>query len=146
MQVVQERTVKMKKRIIIGITTVLVILAIIVFMNWDMNPIRDIKSEDVQEIMITNPTGNYNVTKQEDIGYILKELQSMKLYKSMKFGNGDGFSFLMNIKLHSGETIGISISNDIRISGKKYRFNYDYIEQVRKLFDELKRQYEWNPA
>lgn len=139
----------MKKKIIFAIITGVVIIAIFVLRNWDVNPTKDIKLTDIQEIMIANPKGYYNVTKQEDIKVIMKELQSMKLYRRRTMEEKEAFSFLIDIKLSNSETIQIVINSTISISGKRYKSNKayeDYIEAFRNIFENLKGKYDWNPA
>lgn len=139
----------MKKKIIVALITGLIIVSIIVLMNWDVNPIKDIKLTDIQEVVIANPNGYYNVTRQEDIELIIKELQSMKLYRRMINGEKTGFSFLIDIKLYNGETTEIAIDSTINISGKKYKSDKDYKDYnkvFRNIFDNLKGKYKWNPA
>ena len=139
----------MKNKFIVALITGSIIVSIIVLMNWDVNPIKDINLTDIQEVVIANPNGYYNVTRQEDIELIMKELQSMKLYRRMINGEKTGFSFLIDIKLYNGETIEIAINSTINISGKKYKSDKDYKDYnkaFRNIFDNLKGKYKWNPA
>lgn len=130
----------MKKRIIILSICVCVVAGIIIFMNLDMNPLRDVKSTEVKEIMMANPGSYYTVTEQEDIDMVMKELQNVKLYRRLR-DYGDGFSFLIDIKLTSGETISMSISKNINISSKTYKADVDITETIGDLFDKLSSKY-----
>ncbi len=135
----------MKKRIIVRLICICIVIGVIFFLNLDMNPLKDIKSTDVKEVMIANPGSYYTVSDQEDIDMIMKELYNMKLYRRIG-GNTDGFSYLIDIKLLSGETISLSISKNVKISRKTYKPDRNYTDTIEELYNKLSKKYKSYPA
>lgn len=133
----------MKKKI--AMLTSILIIIIISIAVWvtssNVNQLKNINTADIVEITISDPTKYYSITKHEDIQTLFNDLQSMNL--SRKFNSHkDGFAFLIDIKLKSGEKIYISIlSKDVRINNHNYKPDKDYCNSIREIFDTLSKKY-----
>ncbi|HSR03417.1 MAG TPA: hypothetical protein VLM88_02360 [Proteiniclasticum sp.] len=136
------------KRRNITITIVLLALftAIILWRLTDANPLESLKPEEIREITISSPGEFFTITEANDIELLFSALQSMKLRRSLS-SNKDGFAFLIDIDLESGERIQMSVlSEDIHIDGRNYRPKADPSEDIRRVFDRLAKEYEVNPS
>ena len=137
-----------KKNIILAaILAIATIIAIAVWVGGsNLNQLKDMDSADIAEIIICNPAKYYTITEQEDMQTLLESLQSMNLSRKLK-NNKDGFAFLIDIKLKSGETIKMSIlSGNIRINNHYYKPDKDYCNSIGEIFNTLSEKYENNPT
>jgi hypothetical protein len=129
-----------------AIFVIAIIIAIPVWVgSGNVKQLKDLDTVDIAEITIAS-TEYYTITEPEDIETLLSVLQSMNLSRRFPH-NKDGFVFLIDIKLKSGETIGMSIlSENITINNHNYKPDKNYSESIREVFDKLAKKYENNPS
>ncbi|MFN7251548.1 MAG: hypothetical protein ACK4M9_12245 [Anaerobacillus sp.] len=135
------------KNMLLG--AIFVIAFIIAIPVWvgsgSVKQLKDLDTADIAEITIAS-TEYYTITEPKDIETLLTVLQSMNLSRRLPHSK-DGFVFLIDIKLKSGETIGMSIlSDDIIINNHNYKPDKNYSDSIREVFDKLAEKYENNPS
>ena len=137
----------MKRRnVTISIILLALFTEILLWRVGDANPLEIMKPEEIKEITISSPVECFTVTEANDIELLFSTLESMQLRRSLS-GNKDGFAFLIDIDLGSGERINMTIlSEDIHIDGRNYRSEKDPCDDIRNVFDRLAEKYEVNPA
>ena len=137
----------MKKRNV-AITIILLAIFTATFL-WrvsDANPLESMNPEEIREITISSPAEYFTITESNDIELLFSTLQSIQLRRSLS-RNKDGFAFLIDIDLVSGERINMTVlSEDIHIDGNNYRPDKDPCDEIRRVFDRLAEEYEVNPA
>jgi uncharacterized protein YrzB (UPF0473 family) len=137
-----------KKMLLPSILTIITIVAITVWLSGtNLNPLKDKNTDDIVEIIFSNPTNYYTITEQEDIETLFEVLKSMNLSRKLNNSIKDGFAFLIEIKFESGETVEMSIlSKVIRMNNHNYKSDEDYLNSIREIFNTFSEKYENNPA
>jgi long-subunit fatty acid transport protein len=132
-----------KKITMLTSVLIIIIIAIAVWVRYsNVNQLKNVNTADIVELIISDPTKYYSITKHEDIQTLFNVLQSINLSKKFN-SHKDGSAFLIDIKLKSGEKIYISIlSKDVRINNHNYKPDKDYCNSIREVFDALSKKYE----
>ncbi|MBE5924202.1 MAG: hypothetical protein E7271_07025 [Lachnospiraceae bacterium] len=131
------------KKILIILLFFLVVLGFLVFVGG--NNLNKINSSEVQEIEITNPRSNFTITNQKDIQNLLKVLQKTELNRKYFHSHPDGFAFMIEIRLVSGETTHISIRSDsATIDRNFYKSPASLCDEVDSYFESIKNKYPVN--
>ena len=139
----------MKKRIVIIISVfvaTILMIGFVLYTNIPTNPIYNVIGEDVEEIMLSVSGDYYYVTEPEDINEIILQLHEMKLYKRLYNPNVDGFSYMLDIKLTSEETISMyNISEEkLVINGKLYDMSENDVGILEVLYNRFSKKYTIN--
>lgn len=135
-----------KKTILTLLFLAIAVITIIVWLVSDSNKLKSIDTTNIKEITIHNPAKYFTITEKDDIQLLFNTLQSMKLRRTLN-SNKDGFAFLIEIELKSGDIIYMSIlSGDININGNNYQPDKDYCDILREIFNNLSEKYEINPS
>lgn len=102
--------------IIVLIIVVVCVICCIIYTNTPVSLIKDIKSEEVEEIMFSTANSYYYLTEQDEISKIIDRIQEMKLYTRM---------------------FDISDSK-VNVNGKIYEVSNKDIGLFEKLYNEFK--------
>ena len=104
-----------------------------------------INSSEVQEIEITNPISCFTITNQEDIKNLLEILNKTEFKRDYFHEYPDGFAFMIEIRLVSGETTHISIRSDSStIDRHFYQSPASLCDEVDSFFESMKKKYPVN--
>ncbi len=133
------------KYIVIAFVLIIVGAFGIGYFTVEANPLVKADNREIKEIFIADPSSNYIVTEPEDIDNIIDILKDMKLYRRWN-ENTMGFSFMIDITYANNETTSITMSNYIRIDNNYYKWDKEYFEVLRKVYDGLSEKYVQNPA
>jgi len=133
-----------KKTILTIVFLVIAVITIIVWVISDSNKLKSMDTTNIKEITIINPAKYFTITEKDDIQLLFNTLQSMKLRRTLNI-HKDGFTFLRDIELKSGNIIHMSIlSGDINIDGHNYQPDKDYCDILSEIFNNLSKKYEIN--
>lgn len=109
------------------------------------NNLNNINSNEVQEIEITNPVSYFTITDHEDIQNLLEILHKTEFKRDYFHKAPDGFAFMIEIRLVSGETTHISIQSDSSaIDQHFYQSSASLCDEVDSFFESLKKKYPVN--
>lgn len=137
----------MKRKNVVAVIVLLVLsIAVLLWRVSESNPLERLNPEEVQEITISSPVEYFTITEANDIELMFSTLQSMELRRTISKSK-DGFAFLIDIDLESGERINMTVlSEDVHVDGHNYRPLKDPCDNIRRVFDRLAEKYEVNPA
>ena len=128
------------KKLIIILLLFLVVLGLFLFFGG--NNLNKINSSEIQEIEITNPVSSVTITNQEDIQKLLEILQKPELKRDYFHSYPDGFAFLIDIRLASGESSHITIRSDsVTVDRYFYKSPASLCDEVDSFFESINNKY-----
>ena len=131
----------MKKRIVIGTSCILIVLAALLVWKAGRNTklLKDIDVKELSKIEMYYPGDNLTVvTGEENMRKVVALFHSLRVRKTFS-DNDDGFVFSIQIYDKDGEKIDIITirSNRIVTNDGYYKCAKDYCDDFRKLYEEL---------